>query len=244
MRNGVLVLLCSTIGLLLNAAPVPAADDLPNIKRELAKAVPNQKPDSLRKSAVPGMYEAIYGAEVYYITSDGNYIIEGDIHNTRTGRNISEDVRSGQRLKLLQQFGKDDMIVFPAVKGKQHHVITIFTDIDCSFCRKLHSEIDTYTTRGIEVRYLFFPRSGLGTPSYNKAVTVWCNKNRQEALTRAKYGEKLPEQDCVNPIYKHMRAGTAIGISGTPTIVLANGRKLPGYVPAPQLSQLLDKIGK
>jgi len=244
MRYGVLLLVCSVFGLLFNAAPAMAADDLPKIKRELAKAVPNQKPDSLRKSVVPGLYEAIYGAEVYYITSDGSFIIEGDVHNTRTGRNISEDVRSGQRLKVLKQFGEDDMIVFSAMKGKRRHVITVFTDIDCSFCRKLHSEIDTYTTRGIEVRYLFFPRAGLGSPSYHKAVTVWCSKNRQEALTRAKYGEKLPEQDCVNPVYKHMRAGTAIGVTGTPTIVLANGRKLPGYVPAAQLDKLLDTIGK
>jgi len=244
MKHGFLALLFSLPGLMLAAAPVTAGDELSEIRKSLAEAVPGGKPDSVRKSSVPGLYEAVYGTQVFYITRDGNFIIQGDIHDIRLGRNLSEQIRKKLRLKILQPFGKDEMIIFSPEKGTRRHTITVFTDIDCSYCRKLHNEIESYNFLGIEVRYLFFPRSGVGTPSYNKAVTVWCSKDRQDALTRAKFGEKLPGKDCVNPVHKHMRAGEALGITGTPTIVLSDGRKLPGYVPAQRLNNLLNNRKK
>jgi thiol:disulfide interchange protein DsbC len=123
-------------------------------------------------------------------------------------------------------------------------VAYVFTDIDCGYCRKLHSEIKQYLDAGIEVRYLFYPRSGEGSDSYNKAVNVWCAENRTQALTQAKKGEPVPEKACDNPVSKHMALGTAMGASGTPMIVTEKGSVLPGYVPAAQLLQVLGEEKK
>jgi thiol:disulfide interchange protein DsbC len=131
------------------------------------------------------------------------------------------------------------MIVFKP-KATQH-VIYVFTDIDCGYCRKLHSEIDQYLKLGIEVRYLFFPRAGKDSDSYFKAVTVWCAKDRNAALTKAKSGENLARKQCDNPIDEHMALAEAMGANGTPMIVTEKGVIMPGYVPAEQLLKMLEE---
>ncbi|MCU0734872.1 MAG: thioredoxin fold domain-containing protein, partial [Methylotetracoccus sp.] len=127
---------------------------------------------------------------------------------------------------------------------KSKYVAYVFTDIDCGYCRKLHSEIKQYLDAGIEVRYLFYPRAGEGSDSFKKAVTVWCSDNRNQALTKAKKGEALPSKTCDNPISQHMAMGTQFGASGTPMIVTEKGTILPGYIPAPQLTQVLEQEKK
>jgi len=117
----------------------------------------------------------------------------------------------------------------------------VFTDIDCGYCRKLHGEIDQFNAKGITVRYLAFPRSGIGAPSYNKAVSVWCDKDPQAAMTRAKNGETLPKADCDNPVKEQYELGQLIGVQGTPAIIMEDGALLPGYVPAAKLAAALDK---
>ena len=130
------------------------------------------------------------------------------------------------------------MIVFPA--KEQKHVITVFTDIDCGYCRKLHAEMDKYNEEGITVRYLMFPRAGVDSPSYKKAVTVWCSKDQLDAMTRAKNGENLPNLTCDNPIQEEYELGQLIGVRGTPAIVMDDGGMLPGYVPAARLAKALE----
>ena len=140
---------------------------------------------------------------------------------------------------MLNKIGLDNMIVFKPKKTK--HSVYVFTDIDCGYCRKLHSEIDQYLTAGIEVRYLFFPRAGVNSDSYNKAVAVWCAKDRNEALTKAKKGESIDMKQCENPIKSHMKLGEEFGASGTPMLVTEKGTIIPGYVNAISLSQGLEK---
>jgi thiol:disulfide interchange protein DsbC len=117
--------------------------------------------------------------------------------------------------------------------------VSIFTDIDCGYCRKLHSEIDQYMAQGITIRYMFFPRAGKGSDSYKKAVSVWCAADKNKALTAAKKGENLDAKTCENPVDEHMALGEAFGMNGTPMIVTQKGNILPGYVPAPQLAKVL-----
>jgi len=125
-------------------------------------------------------------------------------------------------------------------KGETKHTVTIFTDIDCGYCRKLHREVARYTKAGIAIRYLAFPRSGPNTESYFKAVTVWCSDDPRDALTRSKSGEKLARKTCANqPVDAHMAVAEKVGVSGTPTIVLADGSVIPGYVPADRLAAIL-----
>ena len=133
------------------------------------------------------------------------------------------------------------------------HIITAFTDIDCGYCRKMHSEMAEYNKLGIAFHYLSYPRSGVNTPSYSKALSVWCAENPQEAMTFAKGGAKLEQvkeiaqvkdKDCKNIVLGHMEAAKEVGVTGTPTLVLENGQVIPGYVEPKRLIQMLDQMKK
>jgi thiol:disulfide interchange protein DsbC len=133
-------------------------------------------------------------------------------------------------------------VIFAPDKPK--HTVTVFTDIDCGYCRKLHREIDGYLKAGIRVRYLFFPRAGLGSESFNEAVSVWCAADRQQAMTDAKAGKPIEAKTCENPVIDHMQLGESLQISGTPAIVLESGDLVPGYVPAERLAAMLQAAGR
>jgi thiol:disulfide interchange protein DsbC len=129
------------------------------------------------------------------------------------------------------------MLIFSP--DKPTHTITVFTDIDCGYCRKLHHEMADYHAKGIRVRYLMFPRSGVNSPSYDKAVSVWCSEDRNDSLTKAKNGKDPAPRTCDNPVQNHMAMGRSIGVQGTPSIVFEDGRVIPGYVPAERLAAML-----
>jgi thiol:disulfide interchange protein DsbC len=133
---------------------------------------------------------------------------------------------------------ESEMVIFGADDAK--HTITVFTDIDCGYCRKLHREIDDYNKENIRVRYLFYPRAGVGSPSYDKAVSVWCADDRKQAMTDAKSGKTLESKSCDNPVKGHLVLGELMGVNGTPAIVLESGELLPGYVPAKRMAQMLN----
>lgn len=217
-----------------------AADETAKIKSELSKIIPDMTPDSIKPTALPGIYEIVDGTNVLYMSGDARYVIRGDIFDLQAQKNLTEEVRSVGRKNLLASLKPSDMVVFSPEKGKMKYAVTVFTDIDCTYCRRLHSEINTYTASGIEVRYAAFPRAGEGSESYNKAVAVWCSKNKQEAMTKAKTGQQVTAPSCDNPVKKQLDAGQALGINGTPSIVLADGRIIPGYVDAQRLLEALE----
>ncbi|MGJ8662306.1 MAG: thioredoxin fold domain-containing protein, partial [Marinicella sp.] len=144
------------------------------------------------------------------------------------------------RKELLAKMGDSQRINFYP-ENMEHHV-TVFTDIDCGYCRKLHAEMTQYNDLGIGISYLFFPRAGLQSASFDKAVNVWCATDQQQAMTLAKAGETVEPQKCDNPITDHYKAGLSSGVSGTPALVLDNGMIMPGYLPPQQLKQRLDAI--
>ena len=131
------------------------------------------------------------------------------------------------------------MIIFQPEHSQ--YKVFVFTDIDCGYCRKLHSEIDQYMAEGITIQYLFFPRAGKGSESYKKAVSVWCSDDRNAALTAAKKGNKPEEKTCPNPVDAHMKLGTEFEARGTPMIVTEKGTIYPGYLPAKQLAEVLKE---
>ena len=149
---------------------------------------------------------------------------------------------SGTRTLAIAKMGQENMIVFKAKIPK--YTVTIFTDIDCGYCRKLHSELDQYLAQGITIQYLFFPRAGKGSESYDKAVSVWCADDRNAALTAAKKDQKVPTKTCDNPVDKHMQLGAEFDVKGTPMIVTEQGNILPGYLPAKQLVEALESEKK
>jgi thiol:disulfide interchange protein DsbC len=209
------------------------------VEDALKVALPTIKPDAITESPIKGVYEVVVGARLFYVSEDGRYLMQGSMVDLKSREDLTEKKLGAARLGALQKLGTDNMIVFKPKIFK--HLVYIFTDIDCGYCRKLHSEIDQYLKEGIEVRYLFFPRAGKDSESYFKAETVWCAKDRNAALTKAKSGENLAKMECPNPIDQHMELASAMGANGTPMIVTEKGTILPGYVPAAQLTKMLEE---
>jgi thiol:disulfide interchange protein DsbC len=214
------------------------------IKKAIEKSMPTAKIESIKPSEVKGLYELTLGSNIYYVSDDGKYLLQGRLIDVDNHIDLTEQKLGAARKQALDTLGVDNMIVFKPKIGK--YKVYVFTDIDCGYCRKLHSEIDQYLAEGITIQYLFYPRAGKGSDSYNKAVSVWCAKDRNEALTAAKKDQKLDSKTCANPIDKHMKLAEEFGAQGTPMIVSENGNVSPGYVPAKQLVEILqaEKAGK
>jgi len=212
------------------------ADDAA-IRKSLGVFMPQAKVDQIKPSEISGLSEVRMGANIFYVSDDGKYLFQGQLYDAEAKKNITETKLADVRVASLNKIGIENMIVFKPEKSK--HLISVFTDIDCGYCRKLHSEIDQYLAQGITVRYLFFPTAGKGSDSYNKAVSVWCSTDKQKALTAAKKNEPIEAKNCDNPIDEHMQLGEDFGMNGTPMIVTEKGNILPGYVPANRLAGIL-----
>lgn len=208
------------------------------IEKSLSRILPNIELDAVNPSPMEGVSEVLIGPRVLYVTNDGKYLLQGSLIDLKTREDVSASRRNELRLVAVNNVGEENMIIFPAKDSR--HTITVFTDIDCGYCRKLHKEIGKFNDKGITVRYLMYPRSGPNTPSYDKAVSVWCEKDRQGALTRSKAGEVLPKANCKNPVTDHFKLGQLLEVRGTPALILDDGELVPGYVPAAKLAELLD----
>ena len=216
-------------------------DEFPHINGMIASVIPNGKADSITETPIAGLYEVVIGSDVFYMTKDARYMFQGDLIDWTTKVNHTERARTGLTKKVLDTLNEDEMIVFAPENPK--HVVTVFTDIDCGYCRKLHAEMEQYHDAGITVRYLAYPRSGVNTPSYFKAVNAWCANDPLNALTVSKQGQHIEKEieDCKDPVANQLRLAHSLGLSGTPTIFLADGRKIPGYVPADRLLSIIEE---
>lgn len=215
--------------------------DTEAVRAALREALPGVTVTAVEQSKVPGLFEVVVGPNLFYATADGHYLFQGSVLDTKTKENLTENKLADLRIAEVDKVGEENMIIFaPTAPQKVVHTVTVFTDIDCGYCRKLHSQINGYLGKGIRVRYLFLPRAGVRSESFDKAVAVWCSKDRKAALTQAKQGENIGTVRCANPIQEHMRLASELGARGTPFMVTDAGQVLPGYFSPDQLSQLLD----
>ena len=166
-------------------------------------------------------------------------MFQGHLIDLEAKKDLTEIKLAGSRKQAIEKLGEDKMIIFKPEKSK--YKVSVFTDIDCGYCRKLHSEMDQYMAEGITIQYIFYPRAGKGSDSYNKAVAVWCAEDRNTALTNAKNGKSLEMKTCENPIDEHMQLGVEFEARGTPMIVSEKGDVFPGYVPAKKLVEALSQ---
>lgn len=207
----------------------------------IAAKMEGVKAEDLHATPIPGIYELLRGADAAYVSPDGKYAIIGDMYETGTNNDLTENRRRDQRLKMLAAIPEAQMVVFGPENAK--HTITVFTDMDCAYCRKLHSQIADYNKLGIKVRYIAYPRSGPNTSSWHKAEQVWCSADRKAALTEAKLGKSLPGKICPdNPVAKEYALGEQFNLQGTPTLILGNGAMLSGYLAPPDLVQELKNV--
>lgn len=222
----------------LSGAPAAVAADgeksAADPRIELSKKIQGSEPKDFAPTPVPGIYEYTKGADIGYVSADGKYYFGGDLYEIQAQNNLTEERRGGLRAKLLAGIAEKDMIVFSPKDPK--YTITVFTDLDCQYCRKLHSEIAEINRLGIKVRYAAYPRTGPGTESWQKAEAVWCSANRNDALTKAKLGQPIAGKACPsNPVAREFALGNALGVNGTPGIVTSSGRYIGGYEPPKRL---------
>jgi thiol:disulfide interchange protein DsbC len=231
----------SLLAVVLTVATLPAlaagAED--RIRDSLRKLMPDVEPSSIEQAPVAGIYEVVVGSRVVYMSADGRHVFTGDLLDLEQEKNLTEARRSGQRQRVIDGLDEAGMITYPAAEPR--HTVTVFTDIDCPYCRKLHEQMDAYNRRGITVRYLAFPRAGIGSESFRKAVSVWCADDPAAAMDRAKAEKEMPRRSCDNPVAAHLRLAGQLGINGTPTIIADDGRMFPGYVPPARLAAMLAK---
>jgi thiol:disulfide interchange protein DsbC len=220
-----------------------AADQTPDPREALLKVLPaGTKIDDLRPSPIAGIYEYSQGADVSYLTADGKYFLDGNVYDMGTRENLTEDLRTRARAAMINAVPESQMLIF-SPKSPQY-TITVFTDVDCQYCRKLHSQIAELNKLGVRVRYMFFPRTGPNTESWRKAEAVWCSADRNEALTQAKAGKPVDtSKSCgPTPVAREYALGQSIGVRGTPAIVTENGGYINGYMTPHDLVEEIKEL--
>ncbi|WAJ36477.1 thioredoxin fold domain-containing protein [Pseudomonas sp. GOM7] len=227
------------LALALGSSISLAADPDQAIRQSLKSLDADLPIEAIAESPVSGIYQVqLKGGRQLYTSADGQFLIQGYLFQVKDGKavNLTEIEESRSVAKEINAIPAKEMVVFAPKAPKTH--ITVFTDTDCGYCQKLHSEVPELNRLGVEVRYVAFPRQGLNSPAAKELASVWCAKDRQAAMNLAKTRQSVPEADCDNPVAKQYHLGQMIGVNGTPAIVLANGKMIPGYQPAPQLAKI------
>ena len=215
-------------------AGVTLAQSVPQMVQDrAAELIPDRLPDSVVATPVAGLYEVTFGTQVIYLFEDGQHLLSGDLIDLDRGTNLTEDARKVGRKAVINGLDEAGMVVFSP--SETISSITVFTDTECGYCVRLHNEIDQLLAAGVEVRYLGYPRAGVQSPSFDTLVSVWCSDDPQQAMTDAKSGRTVEPRSCKTDIARHMEAAEGVGVRGTPTIVLQDGKTIPGYVPAGEL---------
>ena len=232
----------AAVALLATGAVAIAADNPheQKVRDSIKDLVQNAQVDSVRPSALPGFQEVVLGGQLLYVSNDGKYLLSGALWDVAAKKNLTEEGLGGLRMAALKSVGDDKRIVYKAKEPK--HTITVFTDIDCGYCRKLHQQMADYNKAGITVEYLFFPRMGPGSEGFEQAVAVACAADKRGALTRSKAGTKLPHANCKNSVAADYALGQRVGVDGTPAIYAEDGQQIGGYLPPAEMVKALDEL--
>ena len=206
----------------------------------IAAQFPGVKADQIKPSPVAGVYEVSLGADTAYVSADGKYLFSGDLYEVGSRTNLTEAGRTTARSQALAKLDERDMIVFGPANAK--YTINVFTDVECGYCRKLHGEIEQLNKLGVRVRYMAYPRAGPGTDDWAKMESVWCSKDRNAAITKAKQGQPVDAKCGATPVAKQYELGEEMGVRGTPAIFTAGGDYIGGYLSPPDMIKQLDQL--
>jgi len=210
-----------------------------DVRAKVVSRLHGADPGNVSATPIPGLYEVTMGGVVAYVSADGKYLVSGNVYDLDSQTNLTAARRNAARAAVLAAAREDQMIVFSPPNPKM--TITVFTDVDCGFCRKLHSQIADINKAGVKVRYMMYPRTGPGTESWKKAEMVWCSADRKEALTRAKKGEPVKGKACGDAVIKSQyELGDDLGVEGTPAIFTQNGDYIGGYLAPADLVQAVQ----
>jgi len=223
---------------LLAALAISPALATDAIERRMAEVVPTLSPDVIQASGMPGVYEVRYGTDIFYVSEDGRYLLQGSLIDLETRENLTEKSRRGVRAEIFAEIPDAELTVYVPQRDVRH-VINIFTDPNCPFCRQLHEEMQTYLNAGVKVRYFMYPVLGRQSPTVMR--DIWCADSRTDAMDLAKAGRAVPSADCPTPADQHLALGRELGISGTPATITGDGQLISGYRPAIEVIQALNE---
>jgi len=228
-------------GILLTASlAAQAQDDFSVVEERIRELAPNAQSIAIAETPVEGLLLVQVGGDVVYATADGKFLFQGRLVNLDTREDLTETAKTNIRRELLAGMDTSKQITFSPEKPE--YDLTVFTDIDCGYCRKLHAQVKEYNDSGIAIHYMAFPRAGIGSHSYEKAVSVWCADDQQAALTLAKQGAEPDPEQCENPIAEQYKLGIALGVTGTPALLTSDGTLIPGYIAPEKLRARLDEM--
>lgn len=239
MHKSIAVILACLLATAVQAKDSPARQ---RIAETLEALAPGAEVTHVEPSPIPGLYQVVVDGRVVYVSENGRYLVQGTIFDAKKHLNLTAKASAKVRRKLLAQVDPDKTITFAPPPDEIRHEVMVFTDIDCPYCRKMHSQIQAYNEYGIAVHYLFFPRAGIGSRSFRKAVSVWCAEDSKAALTAAKNGNPPKPLTCENPVKEQYLLGRKLGIRGTPGVIAENGQIVGGYLPPRRLAQKLDAL--
>lgn len=222
------------------ALTIQAQDDYAVVEERMREIAPNADSIAVSETPIEGILQVQIAGEIVYTTLDGRYLLQGRLVDLDTKADLTELAKAGARLELMDGIDQSKQIVFEPENAE--YELTVFTDIDCGYCRKLHAEMEAYNAQGIGIRYMAFPRAGIGSNSFNKYVSAWCADDQQGALTNAKLGNEPEPLQCENPIAEQYNLGVALGVTGTPALLMNDGQLIPGYVPPEKLKARLDQM--
>lgn len=228
----------------LLAASVTAAadDDYSAVEEQIRALAPQAKSIAISETPIDNLLMVQINGDIVYATADGKYLVQGRVIDMTTREDLTEGAKAEVRRDLLASIDASKQITF--APEKPAYDLMVFTDIDCGYCRKLHAQMEEYNQQGIAIHYLAFPRAGVGSASYEKFVSVWCAGDQREAMTQAKLGAEPDPAQCDNPIAEQYQLGLDLGVSGTPSLLTAEGQMIPGYVPPEQLRERLDRMAE
>ncbi len=217
-----------------------AQSTLDEIETRIAERLPGIGITSLKETPVEGLYELVSDGQIYYVDEGAEYLIDGSVIRLSDRANLTDSRLGGIHMSLIEDMGEENMLIYTPEKDTTRS-ITVFTDISCGYCRRLHGEMDTLLDEGVSVRYLLFPRAGLGSQGHKDLESVWCADDPQAAMTNAKAGGKIEPMTCDNPIEQHVALAERLGLRGTPLIYTDSGEKIPGYREARVLAGMVNQ---
>lgn len=226
------------VGLVVLFVTPVHAQEYEKLRETLKSVLPGGQIDAIQPTPVKGVVEVQYSGRIFYFTEDGAHFFRGDLIDVAARSNLTENTRRGQRLRTLEKMGESSMVVYSPEKPQ--HTITVFTDVDCPYCARFHNEVPQLNELGVKVRYAAFPRQGIPSANYDRMVSVWCAGDPLQAMTDAKAGKSIAKATCENKVKEHFDKGQALGVGGTPTIILDSGDLVGGYVPYKQLVLMLQ----
>lgn len=243
-RHKIKLILSGLAAVLVASLPVQADEadqELDSVRQKVSALFDMIAPEDVHPSPIDGWYTIQKGSIVAYVSADGRYLLQGDLIDLDNQVNLTEASRNDARHAVMAAVSDEQTIIFAPKDVK--YKVDVFTDVDCTFCRRLHSQIDDYLAQGIEVRYFLYPRNGPTSPSWGTAEEVWCSPDRNNALTMAKLDRKFASQDCdASVVQSHWSLGHEVGLTGTPAIILDDGSLISGYLPPDQLKARLDQM--